>query len=82
MYDLSINSKNHRFYTNGILSHNSTAYSVYILWYILMNENKSVLICANKFKTAKDILSRVKMAYEMLPNWLKPRYYYLECCIY
>lgn len=43
-----------------------------------MNVDKKILICANKFKTAKDILSRIKMAYEMLPNWMKPRYCYLE----
>ena len=50
----------------------STAYSVYVLWYCLVNKDKAVLICANKLKTAKDILSRIKMGYEMLPNWLKP----------
>ena len=37
-----------------------------------MNTDKKILICANKFGTAKDILSRIKMAYEMLPNWIKP----------
>lgn len=72
MYDLDINSKNHRFYSNGILSHNSTAYTVFALWYAIGNKDKSVLICANKFKTAKDILQRIKMAYEELPLWLKP----------
>lgn len=50
----------------------STSYSVYVLWYCLVNKDKAVLICANKLKTAKDILSRIKMGYEMLPNWLKP----------
>jgi hypothetical protein len=44
-----------------------------------MNIDKKILICANKFKTAKDILSRIKMAYEMLPNWMKPRHNHLEC---
>ena len=43
-------------------------------YYCLTNQDKSVLICANKFKTAKDILSRIKLAYEELPMWLKPRY--------
>ena len=56
----------------GILSHNSTSYTVFALWYAIRNKDKKVLICANKFKTAKDILSRIKMAYEMLPNWMKP----------
>lgn len=72
MYDLSIASENHRFYSNGILNHNSTSYSIYLLWYCLINTDKNVLICANKLKTAVDILSRIKMAYQMLPNWLKP----------
>lgn len=72
MYDVSVNSENHRFYTNGILSHNSTSYSIYVLWYIITNVDKGVLICANKQKTSVEILSRIKMAYEMLPSWLKP----------
>jgi len=57
----------------------STSYTVFALWYCLSNKDKSVLICANKFKTAKDILSRIKMAYEELPMWLKPRYIRMEC---
>ena len=50
----------------------STSYSIYVLWYCLINQDKNVLICANKFKTAKDILSRIKLGYQMLPAWLKP----------
>ena len=50
----------------------STAYTVFALWYAIGNKDKSVLICANKFKTAKDILQRIKLAYEELPLWLKP----------
>lgn len=51
----------------------STSYTVFCLWYILTNKDKTILICANKFGTAKDILQRIRMAYEELPNWLKPR---------
>jgi hypothetical protein len=72
MYDIHVDSNEHRFYSNGILSHNSTSYSIFCLWYALINKEKSILICANKFKTAKDILGRIKMAYEELPQWLKP----------
>ena len=72
MYDIHVDSDEHRFYSNGILSHNSTSYSIFCLWYALINKEKSILICANKFKTAKDILGRIKMAYEELPQWLKP----------
>lgn len=50
----------------------STSYSLYVLWYIIINHDKSVLICANRLKTAMQILGRIKMAYEELPIWLKP----------
>ena len=52
MYDIDINSKNHRFFTNDILSHNSTSYSIYVLWYAITNQDKTILICANRLKTA------------------------------
>ena len=51
----------------------STSYAIFALWYILTNKEKTILICANKFKTAMEILSRIQMAYQELPNWLKPR---------
>jgi hypothetical protein len=42
-----------------------------ILHYILFNEYKLVALLANKGDTAREILSRVKLAYEALPNWLQ-----------
>lgn len=43
----------------------------YILWYILFNEDKTVAILANKAATAREILARIKIAYEALPMWLQ-----------
>jgi hypothetical protein len=43
----------------------------YILWYILFNEDKTVAILANKAATAREILARIKIAYEALPQWLQ-----------
>lgn len=43
----------------------------YILWYIIFNEDKFVAILANKASTAREILSRIKIAYEALPLWLQ-----------
>ena len=72
MYDVSIGSEQHSYYANGVLSHNSTSYSIFALWYVLSNKDKNILICANKLKTAVEILSRIQLAYQELPNWLKP----------
>lgn len=43
----------------------------YILHYVLFNENVTAAILANKEKTAKEIMERVTIAYENIPNWLK-----------
>jgi hypothetical protein len=39
--------------------------------YIIFNEGKTCAILANKASTSREILSRVKRAYEHLPNWIK-----------
>jgi hypothetical protein len=71
MYDLTVESENHRFYTNGILSHNTTTAAVLILHYILFNEYKTVAILANKAAAAREVLSRVQMSFEALPKWMQ-----------
>ena len=43
----------------------------YMLHYVLFNENMNVAILANKASTARDILSRLQLAYEHLPKWLQ-----------
>jgi Terminase RNaseH-like domain/Terminase large subunit, T4likevirus-type, N-terminal len=71
MYDLTLNDENHRFYTNDILSHNSTTTAAYLLWYVLFNSEKTVGLLANKGEIAREILGRVQLAYEQLPKWLQ-----------
>jgi len=71
MFDLTVNSNDHRLYTNGILSHNTTTVVAYLLWYVLFNEDKFVAILANKAKTSREILGRIQLAYEALPLWLQ-----------
>lgn len=43
----------------------------YILWYILFNTDKTVAILANKASTSREILARIKLAYEALPMWIQ-----------
>lgn len=49
----------------------TTSVTVFALWYILFNEDKTIAILANKAETAREILSRIQMAYELLPKWLQ-----------
>jgi hypothetical protein len=43
----------------------------YILHYILFNEEKVVVVLANKEKTSRKILSRIQKAFEYLPKFLQ-----------
>lgn len=72
MYDLELDDKNHVYYTNNILSHNSVISAVYLLWYAMFNPDKTILIVSNKNSGAMEMIYRIQYAYEELPNWLKP----------
>ena len=43
----------------------------FFLHYILFNKDVSVALLANKLATARELLSRLQMAYEHLPKWLQ-----------
>ena len=49
----------------------STTIIAYLLHYVLFNPNVNVAILANKAATARDLLSRLQLAYEHLPKWLQ-----------
>ena len=49
----------------------STTTVSYLLHYALFNPNSNIAILANKSSTARDILSRVQLAYENLPKWMQ-----------
>lgn len=49
----------------------TTTAAVVILHYILFNEHKRVALLANKGDSAREILERIKQAYEALPGWLQ-----------
>lgn len=49
----------------------STTTCAFILWYIIFNPDKVVALLANKGDTAREILSRVQLAYQHLPKWLQ-----------
>jgi len=70
MYDL-LDVEGSLYYTNDILSHNSTSFEIYITWYILFHVDKNIAILANKASQAKEILGRIKSAYTNLPKWLQ-----------
>ena len=49
----------------------STVVLSYLIHYIIFNENVNVAVLANKASTARDLLSRLQLAYEHLPTWMQ-----------
>lgn len=72
MYDLTIDSDNHRYYTNGILSHNTTTLAACLAWFLCFNDSKNVMVLANKQATAIEIVDKIIQIFRGLPYWLKP----------
>jgi len=72
MFDATVNHQNHRFYTNGILSHNTISSAIFMLHKILFDNDKNIMIVANKGDTAVEIVDKIKSIYTLLPFFLKP----------
>lgn len=72
MFDATVNHENHRLYTNGILSHNTISSAIFMLHKILFDNDKNIMIVANKGDTAVEIVDKIKSIYTLLPFFLKP----------
>ena len=72
MRDFTIDHPNHRYYTNGILSHNTTTIAVFLSWMLIFHIDKNILIVANKEKTSIEIVDKIINIFKGLPYWLKP----------
>lgn len=49
----------------------TTTAAAVILHYVLFNDHKTVALLANKGDAAREILDRIKIAYEALPKWMQ-----------
>jgi hypothetical protein len=50
----------------------TTVLTIYALWIACFNDYQNIVIVANKEATAIEIFRRIRLAYEELPNWIKP----------
>jgi len=49
----------------------STLVSAYSLWMMMFQKDKNVLVIATKQDTAKNMVTKVRFAYDNLPDWMK-----------
>lgn len=71
MCDITINHPNHRFYSNHILSHNSTTTAIFALWSILFRIDRNALILSKSGPAGRDLIKKIKDMYLYLPYHLK-----------
>lgn len=72
MYDFELSeNSNHLYYSNGVLSHNTTLMTIYALWLANFFPDQNIIICGDKALTASMIFEKIRLAYLELPNWLK-----------
>jgi hypothetical protein len=71
--DIIDSTKNHRntIVLTGRQQGKTTTAVCLILHYVLFNNHKLVALLANKGDAAREILSRIQLAYEHLPKWLQ-----------
>ena len=72
MYDLSVEDFEHRYYTNDILSHNTTTTVSFIAWYLCFHTDRNIAVLANKQDTAIEIVNKLTEVFRGLPFFLKP----------
>ena len=72
MFDATVDHHDHRYYTNGFLSHNTVTASIFNAWYLTFNYDKTTLLLANKSESTKEIIDKAKVVLEHLPFYMKP----------
>lgn len=70
---LQVDNESHLFLAGETLipTHNTTTTAAMMLWYALFHEDYSIALLAHKEAQSREILSRIRMAFEMLPIWLQ-----------
>lgn len=71
MYDIGVNSDDHRYYSNGILSHNTTCAGAYLLWHAMFHPDQTILVAAHKYVGAQEIMQRIRYGYELCPDHIR-----------
>lgn len=70
MYDIQM-AYHHKYFTNGVLSHNTTIASAYVLHQSIFNMEYTTALLSYKKMLAVEILDRVRLMYEELPYFLQ-----------
>ena len=71
MYDVEVDSEAHSYFGSGLLCHNTTISVIFLTWLVLFHSDKACAVLANKGSQAREIMSRIQLAYTFLPKWMQ-----------
>lgn len=71
MYDIEIDSEDHTYYSNDVLSHNTTTAACYLLWYAMFVPDSVIMVAAHKYTGSQEIMQRIRYAYEEIPDFIR-----------
>lgn len=72
MYDLTVETADHTYYTDGMLSHNTVITSVFITHYLIFNKDRNVMVLANVGRTMEELIDKIKIMMSQVPFFMKP----------
>jgi hypothetical protein len=78
MYDITVDSEEHSFYSNNILSHNTVSSCIFLLHQAFFNTDRNIGVAANKARTATEILDKIKQILFRMPFFLMPGVRYMS----
>jgi hypothetical protein len=72
MFDVTVDSQSHLYYTNDILSHNTTTAALFIAHQVIFNYQKNILFLSKTGKDAIEVLNKTKDILKYIPFYMKP----------
>lgn len=70
-FDVTVASDDASYFADGVLSHNSVISGIFIMWYCLVNFDKSVACTSATDEKVKELLEKIDTVYDNLPFYMK-----------
>lgn len=72
LYDVTVNTPDHTYYTNDILSHNSIIIGIYVVWYVLTNKDRNIILISQNDDKVEELMDKIDEIIKNLPFYIKP----------
>ncbi len=71
MFDITVATEDKLFYANDVLSANSIITAIFIVWYLLTNIDKNILLVSQSGNKVKELMSKIEVIIKGLPFCMK-----------